>query len=408
MGFSADMIANAKPMFDSYAEEINKPPEQQDAGKIAQLRAGIIQTFTFAPLAAAHGLSGKVRAPGARPEIAPPPEVTIRGLPEPAKAPASVKRPQLYRGTTLEQWQAIQRGEQPQSEFTTGGNTWATTSLDSAKGYTRSEGKNAVIIEYKDSAHDKVTKLTDDPGDNRRQGPLRLDDVQRVTDGEGNIIYEAKAPAVAAEVPRPAAKAAEAPAKAVEVTDPQKIADQIGMRFDKQEGNFWMFTPVDKNGVDSTTLTMPAGTPIEEVKARYEATRAKFGDQPGAPRPMKSEAPKESGAIEIKDSDLQPLLGSERKLLKPEFVDSIYDKLENPDSWLDLMDAVIKGKIPATGVAEQLGFKMRSEGKESAMPKLKAAAKAYELAVKKYGSEVKNKIENADVEDLESNDGSLT
>lgn len=100
-------------------------------------------------------------------------------------------RPQLYRGTTRQQWEAVQRGEQPQSEFTTGGNTWATTSLESAQGYTRAKGRDAVIIEYKDSAHDKVSKLTDDPGDQRRQGPLGLEDVQRVTDGDGNVIYEA-------------------------------------------------------------------------------------------------------------------------------------------------------------------------------------------------------------------------
>lgn len=104
-----------------------------------------------------------------------------------------VSRPKLYRGTTLQQWEAIQRGEQPQSEFTTEGNTWATTSLESAQGYTRATGKDAVIIEYKDSAHDKVSKLTDYAGDTGRQGPLVLEDVQRVTDGNGNVIYEAKA-----------------------------------------------------------------------------------------------------------------------------------------------------------------------------------------------------------------------
>jgi hypothetical protein len=110
-------------------------------------------------------------------------------------------QPQLYRGTTLQQWEAIQRGEQPQSEFTTDGNTWVTTSLDSAKGYTRETGKNAVIIEYKGTAHKKVSRLTDDKGDHRRQGPLTLEDVSRVTDGNGNVIYDAQAPSPAVEAP---------------------------------------------------------------------------------------------------------------------------------------------------------------------------------------------------------------
>ena len=114
-----------------------------------------------------------------------------KGAPDASSQQKATARTPLYRGTTLDQWNAIQRGEQPQSEYTTGGNTWATSSLESAKGYTRSTGKDAVVIEYKDSAHDKVSKLTDDPGDHRRQGPLKLEDVQRVTDGEGNVIYEA-------------------------------------------------------------------------------------------------------------------------------------------------------------------------------------------------------------------------
>lgn len=59
LGFSADMIRNAKPMFDQYAEEFYKPKEEQDAGKLAELKAGILQTFVFAPLAAAHGAVGK-------------------------------------------------------------------------------------------------------------------------------------------------------------------------------------------------------------------------------------------------------------------------------------------------------------------------------------------------------------
>lgn len=57
-GFTVDMLRHAPEQFQAYAEEINKPVEQQDAGKIADLRSGIIQTFGFAPLAGAHAAKG--------------------------------------------------------------------------------------------------------------------------------------------------------------------------------------------------------------------------------------------------------------------------------------------------------------------------------------------------------------
>ena len=117
----------------------------------------------------------------------PPPEPEA---PPPEAAPA---RTPLYRGTTVDQWQAIQRGETPQSEFSSHGLTWATTDRESAEGYSRREGKDkAVLIEYKDSAHDKVGKITDDVGDKRRQGKLGIEDVAKVYDGEGNVIYDAE------------------------------------------------------------------------------------------------------------------------------------------------------------------------------------------------------------------------
>lgn len=58
LGFSADMIAKAPATFKAYAEEINKPPDQQDPDKLSSLKSDIIQTFAFAPLAGAHGAGG--------------------------------------------------------------------------------------------------------------------------------------------------------------------------------------------------------------------------------------------------------------------------------------------------------------------------------------------------------------
>lgn len=55
-GFSADMIAKSPALFKEYAEEINKPEDQQDPAKINALKAAVIQNFTFAPLAGAGAL----------------------------------------------------------------------------------------------------------------------------------------------------------------------------------------------------------------------------------------------------------------------------------------------------------------------------------------------------------------
>lgn len=61
LGFSADMVIGAKPLFEQYAEESNKPADEQDPAKLAELRAAVIQTFAFAPLAGAHGAVGEAK-----------------------------------------------------------------------------------------------------------------------------------------------------------------------------------------------------------------------------------------------------------------------------------------------------------------------------------------------------------
>jgi len=58
LGFTADMIYHAPQLFQEYADEINKPEEEQDKAKIAKLRSGIAATFTFAPMAGKHGMEG--------------------------------------------------------------------------------------------------------------------------------------------------------------------------------------------------------------------------------------------------------------------------------------------------------------------------------------------------------------
>lgn len=107
-GFTVDMIRHAPALFEEYAAEINKPAVEQDPGKIAELKSGIIQTFTFAPLAGAHATRGvpqqiSVALDNARrltPEGKPRPPVDRRaaqpaeeGAPVPEWAAETVQRP---------------------------------------------------------------------------------------------------------------------------------------------------------------------------------------------------------------------------------------------------------------------------------------------------------------------------
>lgn len=57
-GFTVQMVARAPELFKAYAEEANKPQQEQDPGKLNELKAGIIETFLFGPLAGAGAVGG--------------------------------------------------------------------------------------------------------------------------------------------------------------------------------------------------------------------------------------------------------------------------------------------------------------------------------------------------------------
>lgn len=64
----------------------------------------------------------------------------------------------------------------------------------------------------------------------------------------------------------------------------QNIADELGMRFDGEQMGRWMFTLIDKNGKESTSIITKAGASPDEVYTKYELKRQEYGDQPNAPR----------------------------------------------------------------------------------------------------------------------------
>src|ERR1035437_8793186 len=63
-GFSAQMIAGAPEQARQLGEEMGKPKDQQDAGKIASLKSDLIQTGVFAPLAGAGAANGLIKPRG--------------------------------------------------------------------------------------------------------------------------------------------------------------------------------------------------------------------------------------------------------------------------------------------------------------------------------------------------------
>ena len=95
-----------------------------------------------------------------------------------------------YRGTTMEEWEAIASGGDTGTRLS--GETWVHPDREYAEIYTRRiPSGRGVLIEYKPEARAKLKALTDDSGDRRRMGKLDLGDVARVFDAEGNVIYDA-------------------------------------------------------------------------------------------------------------------------------------------------------------------------------------------------------------------------
>ena len=162
--------------------------------------------------------------------------------PDGSAAPAKVSSKKVFfRGTTRAQWEEIQKGETPQSEFSTGGLTWVTSDKESAEAYSRREGDDqAIIIEYKPSANSKLEKLTDDPGDQRRQGKLSFEDVAKVYDFQGNVLYDATAADGLEAVGTSQKTSAEAPSNETLVTGTHSEVREVTPSSGKPSGvSFW-------------------------------------------------------------------------------------------------------------------------------------------------------------------------
>jgi hypothetical protein len=103
-----------------------------------------------------------------------------------------------YRGTNQEEWESVKNGQPFRSKTGFGDNeasvTWVSNKKEYSEGYLQSN-EDGVLIEFKPEAIDKSGTESGQEGDNtgvRLGRGLTLEDVQRVTDKNGNIIYEAQ------------------------------------------------------------------------------------------------------------------------------------------------------------------------------------------------------------------------
>lgn len=69
------------------------------------------------------------------------------------------------------------------------------------------------------------------------------------------------------------------------INSPQKIADDLGLKFEGEQMGRWMFTARDKSGKLSSTFVVKAGADPYDVLQKYQSKIEEYGDQPDAPRP---------------------------------------------------------------------------------------------------------------------------
>jgi len=197
----------------AFLDEMRLTPEE-DAARLAQ--EGIIPAAPVAP------------AEEVAPEVAP--EVTSEVVPA-EEAPTPEQRAEYgleplrptYRGASMAEWQEVQNGNKFRSKEGFGENQANVTWVTDNKEYSQQQvdkNDDGVLIEFKPEAIDKSSVESGQQQDNtgvRLGRDLDINDVLRVTDKNGNVIYEA-APVAQAEEVVAAAPAPKGRKKAAPVT----------------------------------------------------------------------------------------------------------------------------------------------------------------------------------------------
>lgn len=280
-GFSADMISKAPELFTQYAEEINKPKEEQDPNAVAELQSGIIQTFAFAPLAGAHGAKGiKDRLNLARENAVKAPVETA--VAEVAKAPDTI--------TTLA---AKKPGEVTIEEMSKLSDADASALFDAQRKAGNANQNDGVRAGLKLTADDipQLEKLRNEAMD-KFQEHFKAGDNASYQGALGKVTWLNGA--------IEGAKKSGPNYAEVLSQEGRTIGESIGAKFDGEAMGMWNFTTFDKAGNPSTSFVVKAGSTPETVTAKYNLIRDNFEGSESQPRPLKPSStnePKEAPPV---------------------------------------------------------------------------------------------------------------
>lgn len=325
-GFTADMIAGAPELFKQYAEEKNKPKDEQDPDKLTSLQASVLTTFAFAPAAGMHGIGspleaarafsrGSARLGEARALEAPlpPQRLTEPQPPIQGELNATQERPQ----------QESSLGQHPQTDAG-GPPTETVDSNSTARG-----GAVTVTPEAQAVAPEPVAPALPDLPPGERLVTIEREDGTTYQATFGDKFYDASKMGLSKQTPQlgrlvngtwshgflrkgerlleegksppPTVAAAPTPPAAPlpgEVPQPparfsragEDLATQMGpnVKFDGERNQGtpeapnlqWSYTETGPNGFKGNTISVRAGATPEEVKTKFEAAKKATAEAP--------------------------------------------------------------------------------------------------------------------------------
>lgn len=125
----------------------------------------------------------------------------------------------------------------------------------------------------------------------------------------------------------------------------QAMAKRFGMRYDGELMGRWMFTLLDRNGKESTSIVTRDGATPEEIRAKYESKAAEYGGAENAPAPLKTmkeelqDISSEYGQDKLPDSLIKSLTEKGTVSIK----DALTHITEAGGRWADLTRELLSG-----------------------------------------------------------------
>lgn len=271
LGFATQMASQAPEVARQLGDEFGKPPDQRDNKKIAELITSAATTLGFTAAAGLHGLRPTPEVPG--PVL---PDVSGKELKMPEGAKPVPLKPDMASARRV--------ADMSPEEFHANAQSFNKVNIDLGKNITESE--LAELRTLKEKVDKRAAESTKKVLEAENRNDLRESDITMLQMPQffNEAIKEAER-SIASR------KKAEEAIKTKSVSDPQKIADDFGMRFDGGVSGYWNFTLKDAKGNDSTTITIKEGSTPEQIRARYEEKIKQFGTSENTPRPIKQAEP---------------------------------------------------------------------------------------------------------------------